>query len=154
MVKNNTSAKGNLSELKVMTAYMEAGFIVSVPFGGGAPYDLIVDTGERLMKVQVKTGRLHKGCILFPTVRFSGHSGKGLKYAPGEIDLFAVYCPEANQIYVWPFGDIPAIGSLRRSQPKNNQKEKIRWAKSYEFQGHLEELREKVELRGIEPLTS
>ena len=37
------SSKGNVSELKVMAAYIEVGFIVSVPFGGNAPYDLIVD---------------------------------------------------------------------------------------------------------------
>ena len=37
--KVETNGKGNLSESKVLTAYLEAGFIVSLPFGGGAPYD-------------------------------------------------------------------------------------------------------------------
>lgn len=141
MVKSNTSGKGNLSELKVMMAYLEAGFTVSTPFGGGAPYDLIVDTGERLIKVQVKTGRLRNGCILFPTVRYSGRSSKGLRYCSGEIDLFAIYCPETAQIYVWPFGELPTTGSLRCSEPKNRQRQKIRWAKSYDFFRHLEELK-------------
>ena len=55
--KRQTSARGNVSELKVATAYVEAGFAVSMPIGEGTPYDLIVDTGERLLKAQVKTGR-------------------------------------------------------------------------------------------------
>jgi hypothetical protein len=50
MQKRETSDKGNLSELKVITSYVEAGFAVSIPFGGGAPYDLIVDTRVRLQK--------------------------------------------------------------------------------------------------------
>lgn len=86
-----TNDKGNVSESKVLAAFIEAGFIVSIPFGNGVPYDFIVDTGERLLKVQVKTGRLRDGCILFPLRRFSGHSGKGKRYVAGEIDLFAIY---------------------------------------------------------------
>jgi PD-(D/E)XK endonuclease len=64
MEKRSTSNKGNLSESKVITSYIEAGFAVSIPFGGGVPYDLIVDTRARLLRIQVKTGRLRKGCIL------------------------------------------------------------------------------------------
>lgn len=154
MWEQQTSGKGNLSELKVITAYVEAGFAVSVPFGGGASYDLIVDTGSELLKVQVKTGRLRNGCVLFPTMRFSGHTGKGRPYRPGEINLFAIYCPDNNQIYVWPFGDNPTIGCLRCVETKNNQQHKIRWAKDYAFESHVEDLRrrrQEVELVGLEP---
>ena len=76
--------------MRVATAYVEAGFAVSMPIGGGAPYDLIVDTGERLLKAQVKTGRLRNGCVIFPMQRFSGHSGKPQSYVQGEIDFFAI----------------------------------------------------------------
>ena len=40
-----TYMTGNMSASKVMAAYIEAGFFVSVPFGDGCPYDLVVDTG-------------------------------------------------------------------------------------------------------------
>ncbi|HEY7181644.1 MAG TPA: group I intron-associated PD-(D/E)XK endonuclease [Blastocatellia bacterium] len=53
-----------MSALRVAAAYAEARFAVSIPLGGGAPYDLIVDTGERLLKAQVKTGRLRNGCLM------------------------------------------------------------------------------------------
>jgi hypothetical protein len=78
----------------VLTAYLEAGFIVSLPFGGGAPYDLIVDTGCRILKVQVKTGRLRNGCILFAAQRISGHHGiKRRRYNEGEFDLLQSIAP-------------------------------------------------------------
>ena len=154
MQKRQTSARGNVSELKVATAYVEAGFAVSAPIGGGAPYDLIVDTGERLLKAQVKTVRLRNGCVIFPMQRFSGHSGKPRSYVPGEIDLFVVYCPGNAKIYVWQFGDNPTQGYLSYLETRNNQHQKIRWAKDYEFEKHVDDLRMGVELRGLEPLTS
>ena len=149
-----TNGKGNFSESKVLAAYLEAGFIVSLPFGGGAPYDLIVDTGKRILKVQVKTGRLRNGCILFPTQRFSGHTGKGRGYSAGEIDVFAVYCPDDEQIYVLPLGNYPSDGRLRCSATRNNQQQKIRWARDFEMAIHLRNLKKEVELVGLEPTAS
>ncbi|MGH9936508.1 MAG: group I intron-associated PD-(D/E)XK endonuclease [Blastocatellia bacterium] len=154
MQKRQTSARGNVSELKVTTAYVEAGFAVSAPLGGGVPYDLIVDTGEHLLKVQVKTGRLRNGCVIFPMQRFSGHSSKPRSYVRGEIDLFAIYCPDDAKIYVWQFGDNPTQGYLRCSETRNNQRQKIRWAKDYEFEKHVDDLRKEVELVGLEPTAS
>jgi hypothetical protein len=142
MQKRQTSARGNMSELRVATAYAEAGFAVSMPLGGGAPYDLIVDTGKRLLKVQVKTGRLRNGCVIFPMQRHSGRNGKAQNYVRGEIDLFAVYCPGNAKIYVWQFGDNPTLGYLRYSEARNNQQQKIRWAKDYEFEKHVDDLME------------
>src|SRR5437763_15362142 len=108
-----TSGKGNVSELKVLTAYSAAGFVIAVPFGGGAPYDLIVDLGHRVLKIQVKTGRLRNGCVTFSMQRHSGRGGKGCSYRPGEFDYFAVYCLDTEQIYALPFGNNPMQGFLR-----------------------------------------
>lgn len=69
---------GNMSEALVLAAYTNAGFCVSVPFGNGCAYDLVVDIGSRLLKVQVKTGWLRQGCLIFKglrRVRDSGHNG-------------------------------------------------------------------------------
>jgi hypothetical protein len=40
---------------------------VSIPFGTNQRYDLIVDLGDRLVRVQCKTGRLRDGTIKFAT---------------------------------------------------------------------------------------
>ncbi len=52
---------GNRSEAIVLSAYLEAEFIVSIPFGTGASYDLLVDSGNRISKIQVKTAWISKG---------------------------------------------------------------------------------------------
>ncbi len=152
--KPSTSGKGNLSELKVMTAYVQAGFVVSVPFGGGAPYDLVVDTGVRLLKVQVKTGRLRNGCIIFPMRRFNGRGGSGHRYSRHEIDIFAIYCPDNDHIYILEFIDGLNEGRLRCAETQNKQQQKIRWARDYEFDDYVKRWKGEVELVGLEPTTS
>ena len=125
-----------------------------MPFGGGAPYDLVVDTGVRLVKVQVKTGRLRNGCVIFSMQRHSGRVGKGSKYSNGEFDVFTVYCPDNEQIYVVPFGGNTTDGRLRFFDTRNNQRQKIRWAKDFMFDDHVRKLRREVELVGLEPTAS
>ena len=92
-----TLYKGNSSEAVVLAAYIQAGFLVSVPFGGGAAYDFIVDTGARLIKVQVKTGKLETGCIVYNARRHRGSKYNTFRrYREDELDLFAV-CSLSNQ---------------------------------------------------------
>lgn len=45
--------RGNVSEGIVLSAYVNAGFVVSIPFGTGASYDLVVDAGHGLFKIQI-----------------------------------------------------------------------------------------------------
>ncbi|MBO0725942.1 MAG: hypothetical protein J2P52_10105 [Blastocatellia bacterium] len=112
-----------------------------MPFGNGAPYDLIVDTGKRLLKVQVKTGRLREGCVLFAAQRINGrHGTKRYKYDEGEVDLFAVYCQENELVYLAPTLGSLAEGRLRVSSTKNNQQQNARWAKDFEFETFLNNL--------------
>jgi PD-(D/E)XK endonuclease len=139
--KNHTNVKGNVSESAALNAFSKAGFVISLPFGNGAPYDLIVDTGERLLKVQVKTGRLRGGCVLFPAQRIYGqHGTKRHKYDEGEIDLFAVYCQENDAVYLVPTLGALAEGRLRVSSTKNNQQQHVRWAEDFEFETFLKNL--------------
>lgn len=151
----DTNRKGNISEARVLQAFVQAGYVVLIPFGNGAPYDIAVDIAGKLLKVQVKTGLLQKGCVLFPLRHFSGHNRQSKKYQRGEIDLFAVYCPENNKIYLAHAETEMHQGRFRVEDTKNNQQRNIRWSDEFEFDVFLEKLRKDlVELRGIEPLTS
>lgn len=159
----NTNRKGNISEAKVLQAFVQMNCPVLLPFGNGAPYDLAVDLYGRLLKVQVKTGRLRNGCIIFPMRRFSGHIGKaqkygnGRKYQAGEIDLFAVYCSDNGAVYLIPaeLGQERSEGRLRVAHTKNNQQQNVRWAGEFEFEVFLKNWqKDLVELRGLEPLAS
>jgi hypothetical protein len=141
-MKKTTYDKGNISEGIVMSAYIKAGLTVSVPFGTGAPYDLIVDNGSRLYKIQVKTGRFYKGCILYNGKRRvrEAHPYATRPYSKTEVDYFAVYYPLADSIYVVPLKICGSDGCLRLDPVLNGQQKLIRWAKDFTWMKHIEEL--------------
>ena len=58
---------GDRITLAVTLALRDAGFAISVPFGENTRYDLVIDDGVRLLRVQCKTGRLRNGSIFFAT---------------------------------------------------------------------------------------
>jgi hypothetical protein len=138
-----TLYKGNSSEAIVLTAYIQAGFLVNLPFGGGAAYDLVVDTGVRFIKVQVKTGKLGAGCISYNARRHRGSKYNTFRrYIENELDVFAVWCPDNQQLYVVPAEHPLSVeGRLRIVETQNFQRKKIKWARDYTWETHLNRLR-------------
>ncbi|MGB9179355.1 MAG: group I intron-associated PD-(D/E)XK endonuclease [Pyrinomonadaceae bacterium] len=141
-MKETTYDRGNISEGIVLSAYIKAGLTVSVPFGTGAPYDLIVDNGSRLCKVQVKTGWFCKGCILYRGKRRvrEAHPYASRPYTEKEVDYFAIYYPPADSIYVVPFKICGGDGCLRLDPTHNGQQKLIQWARDFTWVKHIEEL--------------
>jgi hypothetical protein len=135
---NTRKPKGDRTTLAVMLALQEAGYAVLVPFGENTRYDLVIDDGRRLSRVQCKTGRLRDGTVLFNTCSCYGHHmnpGKSRRDYHGQIDYFAVHCPETGWAYLIPIDAVPnkSGGSLRVKPPRNNQRRSVRWAAEYEL---------------------
>lgn len=130
----NPKAVGELSEMAVALHLMRAGYDVARPFGDNARYDLIIDDGGRLLRVQVKTGRLGAGTIQFATSSSQLHRGRGRQHYRGTCDLFAVYCPDLEAVYLVPVDDVGAVECrLRLDPPRNGQERGVRWARDYEL---------------------
>jgi hypothetical protein len=130
----NTKHKGDAAEAAVLAALVKNGYNVLVPFGDNLRYDLCVDLDGKIIRIQVKTGRLQDGCIVFSACSSQAHRGKGSRSYKGGIELFGVWYPEDDSVYFVSPEDIGSKqGSLRVFVPKNGQKKKIRWAKDYAF---------------------
>jgi hypothetical protein len=129
-----TTRIGNITEVKVLAALIEAGYIVSKPFGDGCKYDYIIDDGHSLQRVQCKTGRLRSGCVVFNAYSVAGNSnGRRQGYA-GLADVFGVYCPDNQQVYLVPVSHVSVGGiPLRVNHTLNNQQKRVRWAKEYQL---------------------
>src|SRR5580765_1836378 len=56
---------GDKSTLAIMLALRETGYGVLVPFGENTRYDLVIDDGCALRRVQCKTGRLRRGAVVW-----------------------------------------------------------------------------------------
>lgn len=130
-------AVGDRSTLAIMLALGEAGFALSVPFGENTRYDLVVDDGHRLRRVQCKTGRLRSGAIRIAVCSCYGHHlrpANARRDYHGEVDDFAVYCPETQRVYLVPIDDLPLTtqAALRVEPTRNGQTKGIRLAADYE----------------------
>ena len=149
---------GNYSESIILGAYLKEGFTVSIPFGSGASYDLLVDTNSNIYKVQVKTAWIGNGVLKYKSQRRQPKIEKRIPYKLGEIDYLAIYCPANNSLYGIHIKNHPTGGWLRLEPVKNGQSKKIRWASDYTWEKHIAELkieyaRQELNLRpfGSEP---
>jgi hypothetical protein len=119
-----------------MLALREAGFAISVPFGENTRYDLVLDDGEQLSRVQCKTGRLRQGAITFKTASSYYHHPNEKptqRHYRGQVDYFAVYCRETDGVYLIPIDGLPdEEASLRVTSPLNGQRKRIRLARDYQ----------------------
>jgi len=127
-----TLVKGNAAESAVMHAFVELGFQVALPFGGGHAYDLVVDLNPGFVRVQCKSGRRGKGVLRFNSCSTDHGSGR-MPYA-GLADFFGVYFSPTKQTFLVPVIGAPEyVVSLRLEPALNNQQNGIRRAAAYEL---------------------
>jgi hypothetical protein len=133
---DHPKAIGERSQLAIVIALDRAGYAVFIPFGENLRYDLVIDDGERLARVQCKTGRLESGAVRFRACSSYGHhpNPKILKrdYL-GEIDYFGVYCLETHDVYLVPIecAQVRRECSLRVEPTRNGQRQGVRLAADY-----------------------
>jgi hypothetical protein len=133
-LKRNTKRIGDISEAQVILALTNMGVDILIPFGENHRYDLVADDGEKLVRIQVKTGRVRNGVVVYACS--SAHTHRGGRSRPyfGEIDYLAVYCPGTGKVYLLPEDELTATNAhLRLVPPKNNIRKTIRWAADYEL---------------------
>jgi hypothetical protein len=134
-----SAARGNAAEAAVLNGLIHRGFDVLVPFGGGHPYDLVVDVaGARFLRVQCKRAWEVKSCVVFNSC--STDHGRGAQSYVGLADLFGVYFPPGDQVYLVPIDRVaPFTGRLRLEPTRNNQKRGVRFAAEFEIDRWTEE---------------
>ena len=121
-----------------MIALRDAGYAVSVPFGENTRYDLVIDDGAHLLRVQCKTGRMRSGAVRFATCSCYGHHARprqSRRDYQGHVDIFGVYCPETSGVYLVPIEAAPVRvqAALRVEAPRNNQSQRVRFASDFEL---------------------
>jgi hypothetical protein len=108
-------AKGNLAELAFLHKASSLGFGVAKPYGDDEHYDFILEPGERLWRVQVRStsckpsGPRH-GYIV-STCRHN-HRYETTTYQPGEIDIFAAYIVPLDIWYIIPVNQLASAHNL------------------------------------------
>jgi hypothetical protein len=136
----HTKTIGDRTEAMVMARLLQVYSVVLLPFGENCRYDLLIEDGERFVRVQCKTGRLRDGAVWFPScstsylTRADGAKPRR-RSCVDAADVFGIYCPETDAVYLVPVNEVGSrSGSLRVDPPRNNQTKKVRWATDYELE--------------------
>jgi len=133
----NSDSKGRYAELRVELRAAELGFIVSRP-QTQARYDLILDDGEQLYRVQVKyaaTKSTHASGSFPVFLQKKKGNEPYRRYKKSEVDLVIAYLPAVDSLVkLGPkLFDKKTAVTIRTEAPRNGQKrgviflEDVRW---------------------------
>jgi hypothetical protein len=122
--------RGQASEALVKAEFLSRGMTVLVPEYDNEPYDLVVETDDDFHRVQVKTAYKNKpGTVQFETVSTRSRADRYERDGYDDrADIFAVYNPILDEVYVIPVEDA-ATGKMeiRFEEPANGQRVGINW---------------------------
>jgi hypothetical protein len=127
---------GERTEAIILAELVKRGHRVLVPYGTNHRYDLVIDTGDRFLRVQCKTGRLRRGVVTFNTASTRANTLRAYTapYDADQIDLFLIYCPDTGQVYALDVDEAASShGALRVDPAANGQAKRIRWAADHEL---------------------
>lgn len=130
--------KGAVAETAVALAAIQRGIGVLRPLSDGLRYDLIFDTGRRLLRVQCKWA-VRRGDVIAINCRSCRRGPDGFvrkAYSAGEIDLVVAYLAETGRCYALAPSDFDGhfAVQLRLAPTRNNQALGIRWACDHDFE--------------------
>jgi hypothetical protein len=137
----STSRKGAAAEAEVAAALIRLNLAVLRPLYEGGRYDLVLDTGRQLLRIQCKWAS-RQGDVLTARCITSRHTPIGYlrsTYSAEEIDAIAVYAPDTDACYLIPIGEVEGRSalSLRVGPTRNNQARGVHWARDYELRASL-----------------
>jgi len=138
MKEPNTKDKGDETEVKILEELISAGYSVSIPFGDNDKYDLVVDDGSALYRIQCKTAWENKA----ETIRFNTHSQTTRAGAyhentyHGEVDAFLVRHPSSGNTY-WIDIEEATEQKMELRFDAEIDHPSINWAEEYEFDGQI-----------------
>ncbi|MFC4358240.1 group I intron-associated PD-(D/E)XK endonuclease [Halobium salinum] len=138
----STKQRGDETESRLLAELISRGYSVSVPFGDNDRYDLVVDAGDSLYRVQCKTGWVEEEArIRFKTGSKTTKDGVPVTTDYGDdIDSFAVYCAETTTCYWIPADEAGKKSTYLRVVEAAIDHPSVKYARDYRFARNLPEL--------------
>jgi prevent-host-death family protein len=144
----NSNEKGALAEMSIAREAVALGLGVLKPLSERQRYDLGLELGDRILRVQCKWGNLADDDVIqvrLSTSRYDGHKYVRTKYEVGEIDAVAVYCGALDSVYLLPIELVAGRSyvHLRLTPAKNGQRASINSADQFRLSGAIAQLGER-----------
>lgn len=130
----STKFKGTLTELQVQTYFLSKGYNISVPVCEESKYDLVLDIGKQLLRIQIKTARLseEKCSITFNcrTTCCNTRESKKRSYSENEIDYFATFWND--NVYLVPIGETSSEKRLHFNVSEKEKRKNCSYLEDYD----------------------
>jgi prevent-host-death family protein len=160
----DTNRKGAIAEAEIALEAMRLGIPVLKPVAEHGRYDLGLEVGGRIFRVQCKWGGFDADAgVIKINLESSWLAPSGYvrrSYTAEEIDLVGVYCGSLDRCYLLPSAVFEGRRALwlRVNPPRNGQRACITLASEYNFSGAVAQLGEHLNgiqgARGSSPLSS
>ena len=111
---NENLIKGQIIELKVQEQLLRYGFDISIPTYNASKYDLIVDTGKEMLKIQVKKAISNSNSSFSfscTTQNVKSSTGSKHKYTKEEVDYFATVWKD--KVYLIPIDETSLTKAIK-----------------------------------------
>ena len=129
----NTKLKGDIAEQAVILQALQRGWGVLNPVRDRLPYDLVFDTGENLLKIQVKSAWYDskKGNYVVDNRRTKTNRRQMVRenYKNNDFDFAIVYIEELSIFYIFPSEIFISYGSEIHLVESEKRQRKPRSAK-------------------------
>jgi hypothetical protein len=138
MLDLSSSRNGAVAEAEIAAAAIRLDLVVLRPLCEGGRYDLVIDIGLRMLRVQCKWASRRDDVLTVRCVT-SRRTPAGYRrsiYSADEIDAIAVYAADTDSCYLLRIEGRKDV-SLRLGPTRNNQCTGVRWARDYEFGASL-----------------
>src|SRR5712671_3762696 len=160
----DSNVKGAVAEQAIVLAATKLQIPVLRPVSEHGRYDLALEIGDRLWRVQCKWGRLTErgdavGVHLF-SCRCTPNGYVRTGYTQDEIDAIGVYCGELDRCFLVPISAVSGQQTiqLRLTPARNGQQACITLADDFDFDGAIAQLGERrrgtAEVAGSSPASS
>lgn len=114
----NCKQRGEWAELCFMARAAGMGLCVCKPYGDSAQYDVGIEDGGRMLRVQIKSTTYSRDGAFTCNVVGRGHVG----YATGVVDFFAIYLVPLDVWYILPFEATAGTVSLQFAPERTGHK--------------------------------
>ena len=112
---SDTKLCSDIAESAVVTELLKRGFRVLRPIGDRLPYDLAIDQGHRLLRLQVKSAWYDSAKGLYTVdarrTKTNRHHMRRARYTVKDFDFAILHIPRENVYYIMPIAAFTAYRS-------------------------------------------
>jgi hypothetical protein len=123
--------RGEWVELQFMARAVRNGFKVSKPWGDSSAYDVGIESGERILRVQVKSTDCRTQYGYLCQFKPNAHSKP---YTLKQIDFFAAYVIPKDEWYLIPAAVL--LGGKKQKKAMTILPEKPQHPERYKYEGY------------------